>query len=274
MKQLTVIDVGASDGLFANFVASRRSKNGDYIAKVLAIEPVPSSSEKIKHRANLIILRNAVLSPESIPISGKRILNVTKNPELSSFLEVNQKSDTVLWQSHLPNLVISQRISVECVTLEKIMKDHNLEKVDFLKIDTQGSDLSVLRSAGSEISKIMSVVVELPYSKAVQLYDGEEDVLEGIKILAGLGFSPVRLVPNGGGECNVFFLSQKYSIEEYFQMELELGFERAPVLKIGPHNSRINLNLLEKLGVSAEDKVERLAWHIRNLRGPKLRVKR
>ena len=92
----------------------------------------------------------------------------------------------------------------------------------------------------------MSCVLEFPYSKNSSLYSEEIDISEGIEELGKIGFSPVRIVPNGAGECNAFFLNTNYSIEDYFQMEKELGFNIAPTLKIGIHSLLINMTICQK----------------------------
>ena len=147
----------------------------------------------------------------------------------------------------MPSLVVESEVSVPCISLKDLMTDNKITKVDFLKIDTQGTDLKVLLSAGKDIKKIMSCALEAPYSKKLSIYQNENDVVETINVLAREGFFPIRVVPNGGGECNVFFLNSQFSIDDYFQLETELEFNRAPCLKIGKHLPMINSNFFEKL---------------------------
>jgi len=175
-----------------------------------------------------------------------------RNSELSTFLTMKSNIDSELWKFHLSNMVLDSKVLVDCTTLERIIQDHELNKIDFLKIDTQGTDLSVLLSASSEISKIMSCALEFPYSKASSLYSEEIDLLEGIEELKKVGFTPVRIVPNGAGECNAFFLNDNFTLREYFQMENDLEFSIAPTLKIGRHNPCINMNSVEKISYFAK----------------------
>lgn len=85
-----------------------------------------------------------------------------------------------------------------------MIHENKILKVDLLKIDTQGSDLGVLLSPGSEMKKIMSCVLEFPYSTESAIYADEIYLLQGIEILGNYGFVPMRIVPNSYGECNVF----------------------------------------------------------------------
>lgn len=254
-----VIDVGASYGLFSNFIADRsvNSKAGDSI-QVFALEPIPQVANKIRARSNLKIINAAILSSELIPLSGTRLLRVMQNSELSSFMELNAQLDRELWKSHESSLVEVSQIPVKCMTLEQVIRENSIGKVDFLKIDTQGTDLGVLLSAGKEISKIMSCVLEFPYTRHDAIYSNEKDISEAIETLGELGFYPIRIVPNGGGECNAFFLNSRFTIQEYFQMENELRFDQAPTLKIGKHNPLVNKTHVEKITYFLKNWIKRV----------------
>ncbi len=244
---LTVIDIGASYGLFSNFIANLSKSNiNSHSIDVFAVEPIPTIAAQIRQRSNLFVINKAILNSARIPASGFLKLKVMKNSELSTFQEINPKIDSDLWESHIQSLIIESEILVPCISLENLIKEFSIESVDFLKIDTQGNDLEVLLSAGHKISIIKSCVLEFPYSKESAIYSQEKDVIEGIVILEKFGLIPVRIVPNGAGECNVFFRSSKFSIKEYFEMEKLLSFDRAPTLKIGKHNEKINMKFIEK----------------------------
>jgi hypothetical protein len=49
----------------------------------------------------------------------------------------------------------------------------------------------------------MSCVLEVPYTKKFSIYQHESDLVETVNVMAINGFFPIRVVPNGGGECNV-----------------------------------------------------------------------
>jgi len=243
-----VIDIGASFGLFSNYIANLSIKNNNsYSIQVFAVEPIPKVAAQIGERKNLVVINKAIVDSARIPESGFLSFNVMKNSELSSFLEINSEIDSDLWYSHMQSLIVESEISVPCLTLENLFQEYSIDSVDFLKIDTQGNDLEVLLSAGDNIHKIKSCVLEFPYTKESAIYSNEKDIIEGIEILRKLDFIPVRIVPNGAGECNAFFRSSKFSIEEYFEMEEVLGFQSAPTLKIGKHNSKINMTFIGKI---------------------------
>lgn len=251
----TVLDIGASYGLFANFIANRSSDpENPFCIQVFAVEPIPHISARIGERPNLKVIQGAIVASQEIPATGTKDFKIMTNTELSTFLEVNPNLDNEIWKDYISSLQVVDVIQVPCLTLEKLMLENGITRVDFIKIDTQGTDLEVLLSAGMQISKILSCVLEFPYSTENAIYSNENSLLEGIEILDRHGFVVMRVVPNGGGECNVFFLNSRITIEEYFQIEAELDFGRAPTLKIGRHDPLINLNKSQKYLYFAKSK--------------------
>ncbi len=231
-----VVDIGASEGLFANYVARQHGLKSKNPAIVYAIEPIPEVASKIGSRENIVKVIAAVLSEKSISVSGKASLNIFKNKELSSILTINGELDSNVWGEHMLGTLPIQTIEVPAFTLEQFMISYKIKCIDFLKIDTQGLDLDVLESAGQKITRIKAAVLEVPYSVETALYKSETDLSVALEKVKLLGFSPVRIVPNGGGECNLFLRHRSFSVADYFEMERELGFAQAPTLKIGPHN--------------------------------------
>jgi len=238
-----VIDVGASYGSFAKFIAERSFEN----IRVIAVEPLQDIAAQIPKLPNLKVIVSAVRSQDKILDDRVGNFSRAKNSELSSFLSVNDQIDKNLWASHLTGLD-TEIIPVNLLTLKEIIKESGFPKVDFLKIDTQGTDFEVFISAEDEISKIMSCVLEFPYNRESSIYADELDISEGINLMKENGFTCIRLVPNGGGECNAFFVNDLIPISEYFEMEEYLGFNEAPTLKL-THNSLLNLNVVQRLGI-------------------------
>lgn len=233
-----VVDIGASQGLFTNYVAKINQGRNTSRTKVFAVEPIPEVASRIGRRKNIVVVVAAVLPLHHIPHTGKVRLNVFINHELSSILEINQSLDENVWSAHLPGTGPAKVIEVPAITLEQIMINYKIPHIDFLKIDTQGTDLDVLESAGSKISAIKALVLEVPYSAESALYESETHLTVALERLRSLGFSPVRLVPNGGGECNLFLRNEGLSLGDYFQIEKELGLGKAPTLRIGLSNPR------------------------------------
>lgn len=236
--KITVIDVGASRGTFSEYIAKQ---SNDIF--VVAIEPQVEVARKIRTRRNLKVEEVAI--GDSFSNGTKRPFHVMANSELSTFLDVNSEIDPELWENHLPSLKEICTIDVPIISLRDLMEKHHISKIDFLKIDTQGSDFEVLESAGDRIDDIHAAVLEFPYRKDSALYSGEIEVAEALSRLSKLGFSPIRVVPNGAGECNVFVTNKNFSINSYFDLEKKLKLRSAPTLKIEePEISRLVLSYI------------------------------
>jgi FkbM family methyltransferase len=220
------IDVGASYGTFSKFM-SNQSKLGKEIS-VVAIEPIPEVAQQIEKASNLKIINRAVAKKG---ISSK-MLNITSNSELSSFNNINSKISESIWIHHMPHMNIVETLEVPCITLEEIIEENFSDHIDFVKIDTQGTDLETLLSAGKNLKRIKSAMLEFPYLSGMALYENEISLVDAIIILKKHNFVPVRLVPNGAGECNLFVVNADFTFEEYFDLEEECNFLEAPTLKL------------------------------------------
>jgi hypothetical protein len=132
------------------------------------------------------------------------------------------------------------------------MNTHEIPHIDFLKIDTQGTDLEVLESAGRKISAIKALGMELPYSAESALYESETHLKIALERVQSLGFSPMRIIPNGGGECNLFLRNENLGFSDYFQIEEEMRLESAPTLKIGVHDPALKPWLVRSIHNLAE----------------------
>jgi hypothetical protein len=169
------------------------------------------------------------------------------NSELSTFNTVKPEINSTVYAPHLPGLQVSAEIQVECTTLESLLEDEGIKRVDFIKIDTQGNDLEVFLSAGTFLEVISAAVLEFPYTDESAIYEKEINLVSALAELAKVNFYPVRIVPNGGGECNVFVRNGNFDIESYFSLEKFLDFENAPTLKIGKHDPYINMSVPRRI---------------------------
>lgn len=142
----TIVDAGANIGLASIYFANKYPG-----AKIIAIEPEQSNFELLKD--------NIAPYPNIIPIQASlwhkdEEINLI-DPGLGKWgfmteIKVSSKS--------LPGDTCQ---AVVAMTLDKIMKDYNLEKIDILKIDIEGAEREVFSNTSSWIEKVDSIIVEL-----------------------------------------------------------------------------------------------------------------
>jgi hypothetical protein len=78
-------------------------------------------------------------------------------------------------------------VSVPTVRLDTFMDFTGIQCVDFLKVDTQGNDLAVVRSAGRRIRDIRRITLEVDVTPD-RLYRGSPSKEEVVSFLEVAGF--------------------------------------------------------------------------------------
>ena len=111
------------------------------------------------------------------------------------------------WEG-IATLKTDSRIRVPTMRLDTFMTSMRLAQVDFLKIDTQGADFAVLKSAGECIRKIRRITLEVDIS-AVRLYRGSAGKQEIVQYLCERGFTLTAVERNSNGrEENLTFTAR------------------------------------------------------------------
>ena len=98
---------------------------------------------------------------------GKRILHVTKSQTNTSFLKPNK--DLLSQFQWSPNEPITDHdilkdVEVDCDSLDAILSSQNIQP-DFIKLDTQGSELDILKGADSALRKsVLTAEIEVEFA--------------------------------------------------------------------------------------------------------------
>lgn len=135
----TVVDAGAYHGELTTFYRTAFPS-----ADVYAFEPFPESAAifRARHRGDpKVHLQSAALG--SAP--GVAALHVNRLAATSSLLQSDQESgvENANWYESV------QKIEVPVTTLDMFVCEHQLDRVDVLKMDVQGSENAVLAGAAS-----------------------------------------------------------------------------------------------------------------------------
>jgi FkbM family methyltransferase len=147
-----MIDVGAH---FGTALAPFLEKNW----KIFAFEPDEQNRQKLLQRlANHPYANNVKLDTRAVSDKSQQGLNFYRSEEstgvsgLSAFLSSHKAAQTV-----------------DTVTLTEVLADEAIETIDFLKIDTEGHDLFVLKGFPWERFKPAVIECEFEDSKTVSL---------------------------------------------------------------------------------------------------------
>jgi FkbM family methyltransferase len=151
--------------------------------------------------ANFVVLPMAVAEKD-----GCSEFYINRYDAASSLLPMNEESRSS-WIGG-DALLLEKTITVPTIRLDTFMTTAGIARVDFLKIDTQGNDLAVIRSAGQRIQNIRRITLEVDVTPN-RLYEGSPSKEEVVSFLRSVGF---RLVSNE---------------QQSYQQEENLTFERS-----------------------------------------------
>ena len=187
-----VLDVGANLGQFGMGLR----ENG-YLGPIHSFEPIPDIlgqlSRKVAHDTSWQCHGIAFGSSK-----GTLELNVTADPVFSSFLAPRHSDNAPFFEGN----VIAKTISVPVMTLDSWAAE-NSEKLRgreiFLKIDTQGFDLEVIRGAGELLKTVRLIQFE---GACDPIYMDMPLMWDILRVLSKLGFKIIDMFPvNRLGLC-------------------------------------------------------------------------
>jgi FkbM family methyltransferase len=182
-----VLDVGANTGQYHDFL---RDQVG-YRGKIVSFEPIPAHVELLRARAasdHDWLIEGYALG--STP--GHAEFNVMASTQFSSFL----KPDNSKVQMFETLNETRQRVQVQVRRLDDVLpglEERIQVKSLYLKLDTQGFDLEVIKGAGAHLAKISALQTE---ASVVPIYDGAPGYATTIATLGDLGFDVSGIFPN------------------------------------------------------------------------------
>ena len=180
----TVFDVGANAGQFRDFLRDRAGFEG----VIHSFEPVSHLSQKLVTRARSDSnwqIHNVALGATD----AKLEINVTASDTFSSFREASVGTGSPFASS----MTIRDREEVAVRRADDLWPTLVVapQKL-YLKVDTQGFDLEVLRGSVQLLREVPALQFELPVQR---IYKGTPHYLEMLQQLEDWGFVPSGLFP-------------------------------------------------------------------------------
>lgn len=178
-----IIDVGANEGQFGEFLRSIGFKGGIY-----SFEPVAAAFEKLSTVSssdkNWFVYNFALGAT-----SGETFINVSKYTSFSSILS---PSDYALGRWSNSHVDHQEKIAIK--TLDECCAEGLISESDsvFLKMDTQGYDLEVFKGAHSMLSQVRGILSEL---SLIAVYDGMPNYMQSLSTFEAAGFAVSGFYP-------------------------------------------------------------------------------
>lgn len=88
-------------------------------------------------------------------------------------------------------------VTLPCRTLDSVIEEHNLPLPQFLKIDTQGSELDILSGAQKVLQTVDLVYLECPI---IEYNRGAPNIFEYISFMKSFGFIPTDVLESHRAE--------------------------------------------------------------------------
>lgn len=200
IRNKVFFDVGANNGFTSVPVAYN---NRDIL--VYAFEPTPEMIFQIESK--IVGLDNYFLTKKAVSnYNGKAIFKVAGHADwgCSSLLDFSDKSKTD-WPGRT-DLSVTYTLEVDVIRLDGFIEQNGITKIDYLHIDTQGSDLKVLEGLGSYIDIVVEGCMEAAAKDDI-LYNGQNTQQESIQFLQKNGFdiTGIQINDEYHNEVNIFF---------------------------------------------------------------------
>jgi len=148
---ITIIDVGAAGGIH------KRWKKINKYLKAYCFEPDKRSYEKLSDDAN-IIYRNIGLNNKKSIVK----LHLTKKPTCSSIYPPNEKLINNFPKSD--RFCVIKKVDIKTDTLDNQLSLLDCNNVDFIKLDTQGSELNIIQGAKNILNSVFGLEIEVEFN--------------------------------------------------------------------------------------------------------------
>ena len=134
-------------------------------------EIFPFLKRKYSKFQNIQIFNNAVGDTNKL----KRMY-INKHDLTSSLKKLDENNFYIKQKKKLFNekknqSLIIKNYLIKCITLSKVIKKYKFNRVDLIKIDTEGYEYEVLKGLGNSIFKINYILIEFHNDKIYSDYD-------------------------------------------------------------------------------------------------------
>jgi len=185
-----VFDIGAHKGDFSFFLSKTCLKNSKFF-----LFEANSEHEKKLASTNFRYFINVLSNKKKLVNFYKK--NLTGDSYYKQFDKLYQKKD---------------RVKIYTTTVDYLVRKFNLPNPDFIKIDTQGSEIDILKGSKSILKNTKLVYLECPI---INLNIGAPDLKKYIQYLYSINFYPYdicqvhhyqkRLI-----QIDIIFINKKY----------------------------------------------------------------
>ncbi|MDC0232017.1 FkbM family methyltransferase [Pelagibacteraceae bacterium] len=154
-RKLVALDVGAQGGFFNSNIFSKKY---NFFFDPIVVEPIPDEAKKLEDK-NYKVISKGLWSEnckKKLYILGKRPGSSSMykpNPNALSLYDFKKKDFSIF--------AITNEIDIECTTIKESLSRFKVNNLDFLKIDTQGSELEILKGIGNYFPLLIKIEAQI-----------------------------------------------------------------------------------------------------------------
>jgi len=185
-----VFDIGANNGQYATML---RNEVG-YKGLIISFEPNPAAAKIARKKAkddDMWIVEEMAVSTSD----GHQTFHVMNDSQFSSLSQPKHDEIDVFKSDNAVLKAIEVKTETLTTAYERLIKQHRFAR-PFLKMDTQGFDVSIVSHAGPALSHFLGLQSELAVMK---LYDHSTNYKEALELYESSGFQMSAFVPNNSG---------------------------------------------------------------------------
>ncbi len=197
----TVFDVGANHGRMAYFFAVSFPD-----ATIHAFEPLPGCRiylERLVAQYPKVTIHAVAIGEKS----GQVKMFENAYDQASSLMPMMERHKE-LW----PETTRAKEIEVQVEPLDKLAPGLCVESPAFMKIDTQGYEMSVLKGAVETLRGCVAVMAEVLFEP---LYEGQPDFRALLNFMAGQGFHFVEFVDEHRADGKLIYADALFENERF-----------------------------------------------------------
>jgi FkbM family methyltransferase len=182
-----ILDVGTSYGAPRGIELKKQ-----YGLPVIFIEPNKSALDRVPAQSNDIKLNLAVTSFDG-EIEFNYYQEGTDSILETNLDEIHKYIDGCTGRTAIKETWTAwKKEKVKCMRLDSIIKQYSISSIPHLKIDTQGHDFEVIKSAGSQINIIKYIECEVQVTN-FEIYKNQSKKEELIKYMIYKNFELIGL---------------------------------------------------------------------------------
>jgi len=184
-----VLDVGANIGQYHEFLRLHLEYPGD----IVSFEPVREMYDQIE-RASAGDPRWSVHRLGLGESNRLATINVLAERTLTSLLPRNEQNlRSMGYEKYVKETELDRTEDIDVRRLDGLIDSIvPAGRRVFLKSDTQGYDMHVIRGAAGCLDRILAIQIELPVR---EVYEGAGNYLESLAELTEMGFDPTAFFP-------------------------------------------------------------------------------